>query len=105
MGTECYLHKNGIMLDMRGRVEVCCQTIPHFDIDRPIWENVLDFDIQYKSSGEDFSAFENSKNRFLDGCHGCRLDEEKFGHSGRQVANLTCNKSTHNHIQHAIINP
>ena len=105
MQNECYLHKNGIMLDMKGIVEVCCQTIPHFDTDRPIWDNVLEFDTEYKSTGKDFEAFEKSKTEWLDGCHGCRLDEERFGFSGRNVANTVCNKSTHNHIQHAIINP
>jgi len=106
--SRCDLHKNGIMLDMKGVVEVCCQTIPHFDVDRPIWENVLEFETNYKSNGKDFEAFEKSKTQWLDGCHGCRLDEEKFGMSGRNVANTVCNNAnnaTHNHIQHAIINP
>ena len=85
--SHCKLHKNGIMIDPRGKVEVCCQIIPHFDAPRQVWETVFDWHQEYKSNGKDLEAWERSKTEWLDGCHGCRVDETRYGHSSRRIAN------------------
>lgn len=94
------------MLDPAGKVDVCCQSVPSFDNRRYVWDNVADFQHQYKSNGVDFERFENSKDGYLEGCHGCRLDEERFEISSRTIANLKIKevKDDDNAITSAVVN-
>ena len=82
--SQCHLLKNGIMISPTGSAEVCCQIVPHFDKRRPMWDNPLDFQREYKDTRLDMRSFLMSKDKWMDGCHGCRLNEERNDISARQ---------------------
>jgi organic radical activating enzyme len=103
---KCSLHKNGIQIDAFGKVQVCCQIVPHFDVNRPLYDDVSSWNFRYKKNGNDILAYEKSKTEWMPGCHGCRLDEERFNHSSRRIANTDCKHvpEDDNSIVFAIIN-
>ena len=95
------------MISPTGSAEVCCQITPHFDKPRPRFDNGYLFQKEYKEIGQDFKDFKKSKTEWLDGCHGCRLDEERDGISARaNTETVFCNSipPEDNSIYYATVN-
>jgi sulfatase maturation enzyme AslB (radical SAM superfamily) len=106
--SRCSLLKNGVMISPDSKIEVCCQAVPHWDTPRPRWLTVDSWMSEYKESGKDFELYQQSEENWIDGCHGCRVSEERHGPDwgSRRIANLAigdvCN--TDNGIYYATIN-